>query len=148
MKKTFLKNIPGQITGTFAIIMMCFTIISCILGVETIPTTRLVELFILSIIGGIWMEVAFGTCIIKKMTDTKRVCVFIVPFAVITFLCAVIFQWITKLTLISTYIKFIGIFLICWVISIILFEIEHIIRGKKYTKKLREYQNGGKIDES
>lgn len=145
--KKFAKNIPGQITDTFAIMMLCFTVISCSMGVETIPITRLVEFFILSTIGGIWMEFAFGTCIIRKMSDVKRVCIFIVPFAIITFICAVIFQWITELKMISTYIKFIGIFLVCWVISIIIFEIEHIIRGKKYTEKLREYQSRGNGDE-
>lgn len=147
MMKSFIKNIPRQIMETFAIMMICFTIIACSRGIETIPITRLVELFFLSIIGGIWMEFSFGTCIIKKMTDAKRVCIFIVPFAIATFICAVIFQWITQLKLISTYIKFIGIFLVCWVVSIIIFEIEHRIRGKKYTEKLREYQRGGKINE-
>ena len=35
----------------------------------------------------------------------------------------------------------------CWLISILMFEIEHYIRGKEYTEKLREYQNGGKNNE-
>ena len=73
---------------------------------------------------------------------------FIIPFAMVTFLCAVIFQWITELSLISTYVKFMGIFLGCWLASIVLMEVEHIIRGKKYTEKLREYQNGGNGNES
>ena len=145
--KNFIKNIPGQIADTFAIMMICFTIIARARGIETIPITRLAELFFLSVIGGFWMEFAFGTCIIRKMTDAKRVCIFIVPFSIVTFICAAIFQWITELKLINTYIKFIGIFFVCWVISIILFEIEHIVRGKKYTEKLKEYQNGGKSDE-
>ena len=78
------------------------------------------------------------------MSDVKRICLFIVPFALVTFFCSVIFQWITELNVVGTYIKFIGIFFVCWLISIIIFEIEHSIRGKKYTEKLREYQNGGK----
>lgn len=145
--KQFLKNIPGQIVETFAIMTMCFAVISLFKGVETIPIGRLVELFLLSVIGGIWMEVAFGTCVIKDMSDTKRICLFIVPFAMVTFLGAVVFQWITDLSVISTYVKFIGIFLVCWLISIVVMELEHIIRGKKYTEKLREYQNGGNSNE-
>ena len=31
--------------------------------------------------------------------------------------------------------------------SILIFEIEHTIRGRKYTEKLKEYQNGGKNNE-
>lgn len=145
--KRFVKNIPGQIAGTFAIMVVCFTMISFLKGIETIPTARLIELLVLAIIGGIWMEFAFGTCIIKKMSDVKRVCLFIVPFAIVTFICAVIFQWITELNVVSTYVKFIGIFLVCWLVSVLIFEIEHTIRGKKYTEKLREYQNGGKYNE-
>ena len=145
--KRFIKNIPGQITSTFAIMVVCFTVISFSKGIETIPTTRLAELLILAIIGGIWMEFAFGTCIIKKMSDVKRICLFIVPFAIVTFICAVIFQWITELNVVGTYIKFIVIFFVCWLISIFIFEIEHTIRGKKYTERLREYQNGGKYNE-
>lgn len=145
--KHFMKNIPGQIAVTYTIMMVCFTIISWLKGIDTIPTARLAELFLLSVAGGIWMEVSFGTYVIRKMADAKRVCIFTVPFAIVTFLFAVIFQWITEWKEISTYLKFAGIFLVCGVISIALFEIEHIIRGKKYTEKLREYQKGGKLHE-
>ena len=145
--KQFMKKIPGQIAGNFAIMMICFTVISLFKGVEIIPISRLVELFMLSVIGGIWMEFSFGTCMIKSMTDAKRICLFIVPFALVTFLAAVVFQWITEWNVLSTYMKFIGIFLVCWIISIVVMEVEHTIRGKKYTEKLREYQNGGKSNE-
>lgn len=140
-----MKNIPGQIAVTYTIMMVCFTIISWLKGIDTIPTARLAELFLLSVAGGIWMEVSFGTCVIQKMADAKRVCIFTVPFAMITFLSAVIFQWITEWKELGTYLKFAGIFLVCGVISIALFEIEHIIRGKKYTEKLREYQKEGTL---
>ena len=131
--KKFIKNIPGQIASTFAIMVVCFTAISFSKGIETIPTTRLAELLVLAIIGGIWMEFAFG--IIKKLSDVKRICLFIVPFALVTFLCAVIFQWITELNVVGTYIKFIGIFFVCWLISIIIFEIVFVetpIRSGRY----------------
>lgn len=141
--KNFIKNVPSQIVATFTIMILVLTAISISLGVETIPVTRLVEFFLLAIPGGILMEFAFGTCIIKRMADVKRSIIFIVPFAIITFLCAVVFHWITELHTISTYVKFAGIFLGCWLLSLILFEIEHRIRGKKYTEKLREYQNEG-----
>ena len=83
----------------------------------------------------------------ERFRIVNRTCLFIGPFALVTFLCAIIFQWITELNVVGTYIKFIGIFFVCWLISIIIFEIEHSIRGKKYTKKLREYQNRGKNNE-
>ncbi|MDE6904920.1 MAG: hypothetical protein K2P76_08325 [Lachnospiraceae bacterium] len=145
--KNFIKNIPAQIAGTYTIMSICFTIISFAVGAETIPVTRLAELFLLSVPGGIWMEFSFGTCFIKRMADAKRACIFVVPFAAVTFICGVLFRWITELTRISTYIKFAGIFLVCLGISILFFEVEHRIRGKKYTEKLKEYQKGGKIND-
>lgn len=138
--KKFVENIPGQIAFVFTIMLINFTAISLVLGIENVPTTRLLEFFVLAIIGGVLMEFAFGKCIIKNMPVVKRICIFIVPFGLVTFLCAVIFQWITRLDKIETYIWFIGIFMVCGVLSVIIAEIEHRIRGKQYTKKLKEYQ--------
>lgn len=141
--KEFIKKVPEQIAGTFTIMVVVFTVIASINGIESIPVIRLGEMFFLSVIGGILMELAFGKCVFKQMNDVKRVCIFIVPFAVVTFLAAIIFEWITELDSITTYIMFIGSFLVCGVISVLLFEIEHRLRGREYTKKLKEYQNGG-----
>lgn len=141
--KQFIKNIPSQIASTFTIMCMCFTVISLLKGKETIPLLRLIGLLFIATLGGILMEFAFGKCIFKQMSDIKRVCIFIVPFAIVTFICAVAFRWITEITVMSTYIKFIGIFIGCFLLSVVLFEIEHKISGKKYTEKLREYQNRG-----
>ena len=139
--KIFLKNSIGQIASTYAVMRLIFAIISTVRGVTAIPIMRFFELFILAVIGGVLMEFAFGKCVFKQLSDIKRVSLFIAPFAVITFLCAVIFQWITEYQSISVYLKFIGIFLGCGLLSVLLFEIEHRIKGKEYTKKLKEYQN-------
>lgn len=141
--KKFIKKVPEQIASTFTIMMVVFTVISSMNGIESIPVNRLGEMIFLAVIGGILMEFAFGKCVFKQMNDVKRVCIFIVPFAFVTFLAAIIFDWITALDSITTYIKFIGIFLVCGVVSVMLFEIEHRLRGREYTKKLKEYQNGG-----
>lgn len=138
--KKFVKRVPAQIASTYTIMLLCFTVISLSRGVETMPFVLLPELFILAVVGGILMEFAFGECIFKKLSDMKRVCIFIVPFAVITFGLAVFFQWITELNTLGTYLKFIGIFMGCWALSVVLFEIEHRIKGREYTRKLREYQ--------
>lgn len=139
--KIFLKNSIRQIASTYAVMCLIFAIISTLRGVTAIPIMRFFELFILAVIGGVLMEFAFGKCVFKQLSDIKRVSLFIAPFAVITFLCAVIFQWITEYQSISVYLKFIGIFLGCGLLSVLLFEIEHRIKGKEYTKKLKEYQN-------
>ncbi len=138
--KKFLKNIPGQIASTYTIMLLCFTIISTVRGFEVIPSRLLLQLFGLAVIGGVLTEFAFGQCVFRKMSDVKRICIFIIPFCVITFLFAVMFQWITRLDMIETYVKFISIFLGCGILSVGIAEIEHRVRGKKYTQKLKEYQ--------
>lgn len=139
--KTFLKNVPGQIARIYMVMQVCFTAISFARGVKTVPTARLAELLLLSVIGGFLMEAVFGKCILKRTTYVKRVLIFIVPFAGATLLCAAVFRWDIKLDEVGTYIKFAGIFIACGFVSVILFEIEHWLRGREYTWKLKEYQN-------
>ncbi len=145
--KEFLKNIPGQIASTYTIMLVVFFIMNKKMGISQVPLNRLIELFLLAVIGGILMEAAFGKCLIRRLSDIKRVCLFLASFAGITFLCAALFGWITEFELLGTYIRFIGIFLVCGVISVVLFELEHRIRGREYTRRLKEYQNGGKRNE-
>jgi len=140
--KEFMKKVPQQVASTFTIMMIVFSVIAKLKGIEFIPVMRLGELFFLAMIGGILMEFVFGKYVFKQMEDMKRVCIFIVPFAIITFLAAVIFEWFTELDSIVAYLKFFGIFLVCGAISVLLFEMEHRSRGREYTRKLKEYQNG------
>lgn len=145
--KTFLKNVPGQIARIYMVMLVCFTVISLAGGVETIPTVRLAQLLLLSVIGGFLMEAAFGKCILRRTAYVKRVCIFTAPFAGATLLCAAVFRWDINLGEVRTYIKFAGIFIACGIVSVILFEIEHWIRGREYTWKLKEYQNREDKDE-
>lgn len=138
--KRFIKNIPGQIANTYTIMLICFSVISQVQGKEVVPSKLLLQLLGLSVMGGILMEFSFGECIFKKMSDVKRICIFTIPFCIITFVFAVVFQWITKLSVLETYVKFIGIFLGCGILSVVIAEIEHGIRGRRYTQQLKEYQ--------
>ena len=140
--KQFIKKIPGQICSTYATMVSVFFIISFCMGVETIPLIRLGQLALVAV-----LELYFGTCVIKQMADITRCTLFIISFAAITFVCAVYFQWITKLDSMKTYVSFIGVFAICWVVAIFIGELEHYFRGKKYTQKLKEYQKRGNKDE-
>lgn len=145
--KQFIKKIPGQICSTYATMVSVFFIISFCMGVETIPLMRLGQLALVAVLGSILMELYFGTSVIKQMADITRCTLFIISFAAITFVCAVYFQWITKLDSMKTYVSFIGVFAICWVVAIFIGELEHYFRGKKYTQKLKEYQKRGNKDE-
>lgn len=142
--KRFCQNALSQIGSTYAIMMAVFTLISILNGVETVPVARLGQLCILSVIGGTLMEIAFGKTIFRKLADAKRVCLFIVPFCAVTLLFALGYGWITRTDTVSTYLRFFGIFLGCGVLSVILFDIEHRLRGRRYTEKLKAYQQRSK----
>lgn len=146
--KRFLKNTLSQIGSTYAIMLAVFTIISIMKGVETVPVARLGQLAGLSVIGGLLMEMAFGTVLFPVLADVKRVCIFLVPFCFATLLFALTFGWLTKTDTISAYLRFIGVFLICGAVSVALFEVEHHIRGKRYTKQLKAYQHKCGRDEN
>ena len=123
-----------------------FFVISFCRGVETIPLMMLGQLAMVAVFGGVLIELFFGHCVIKAMADITRCTLFIISLAAITFVCAVYFQWITELDSMRTYLSFIGVFVICWVVAIVIGELEHYFRGKKYTQKLKEYQQRGERD--
>lgn len=144
--KQFLKNTSVQVTNTYAIMVLVFFFISFCMGVETIPLMRLAQLAMVAVLGGILMELYFGNCVIKRMADITRCTLFMISFAAITFVCAVYFQWIVHLDSMRTYASFIGIFAVCWVVAVMIGEVEHYFRGKQYTQKLKEYQKRGDKD--
>ena len=98
-------------------VLYSLAVINKKIGISQVPLNRLMELFLVAVIGGILMEAAFGKCLIRRLSDGKRICLFLVPFAGITFVCAALFGWITEFDMLDTYVRFIGIFLVCGDIS-------------------------------
>lgn len=139
--KTYIKNVPWQFARTYTVMLVCFTAIGCAKGMEMVPMARLAELLLLAVVGGFLMEAAFGKCIFKKMTYTKRMCVFVIPFATATCACASVFGWSDGMEHIGDYIRLGALFAACGILSVVLCEIEHWIRGREYTWKLKAYQN-------
>lgn len=144
--KQFIKNASVQITNTYAIMILVFFLVSFCKGVENIPLMRLAQLAMVAVLGGILMELYFGNYVIKQMADITRCTLFTISFAAITFVCAVCFQWVTHLDSMGTYASFIGIFAVCWIVAVIMGEVEHYFRGRKYTQKLKEYQKRSEKD--
>lgn len=138
--KLFFKELPKQVAYTFTAMITVFLTIGLIRGIEAISIHRLLQMFIIAIIGGAMQLVAFSEIFIKKMSDIKRLTIFTVPFVIVTMIFVILFNWF-PINMIKSWIIFFSIFLGCFVISIILFEIEHRIKGEKYTSKLIEYKN-------
>lgn len=136
--KNFLKKLPAQIASTYACIMFIFIAVRLLKGFDSVATVLLLQLALVAVIGGIWQEFCFGSCFIKQMADVKRLALFVIPFATVTLLLALLFDWMGLNA--GALLRFCAIFVACSLLSLILFEIEHRIQGKKYTAKLKEYQ--------
>ena len=83
---------------------------------------------------------AFSDIVFEKMVYTKRMCVFMFPFLVVIIGFAKVFGWF-PMENIGAWITFLTIFLLCFVISLVIFEIQFKITGDKYTGVLNEYKN-------
>ena len=145
MKKVIeiISQIPKYTAYSFSMSMVVFMVISLIVGVESMSTSRLIQLLIICIVAAILQMIAFSDICIKKLAYTKRLVVFMFPFLVVITAFAVKFEWF-PIESIGAWGIFIGIFLICFIVSTILFEIYFRITGDKYTGILNEYKNKGK----
>lgn len=142
MKKVIeiISQIPKYTAYSFSMSMVVFMVISLIVGVESMSTSRLIQLLIICIVAAILQMIAFSDICIKKLAYTKRLVVFMFPFLVVITAFAVKFEWL-PIESIGAWGIFIGIFLICFIVSTILFEIYFRITGDKYTGILNEYKN-------
>ena len=138
--KIFIKELPKQVAYTFTMMLVVFLSIGLVIGIEQISIYRLVQLLGIAVFGGALQLIAFSDIFISKMSDIKRLLIFMIPFVIITLIFAIVFNWFS-INLIKSWVIFFGIFLVCFIISIILFEVEHRIKGEKYTGKLLEYKN-------
>ena len=138
MKKVIeiISQIPKYTAYSFSMSMVVFMVISLIVGVESMSTSRLIQLLIICIVAAILQMIAFSDICIKKLAYTKRLVVFMFPFLVVITAFAVKFGWF-PIESIGAW----GIFMICFIVSTILFEIHFRITGDKYTGILNEYKN-------
>lgn len=139
MIKQFFKMLPIETAKIFTIIMTVHITISLVLGVEVISVNRNLQLLAISVLGGALMLTAFSDIFVKKISFIWRLVIFIVPFFIITMIFAIVFSWIDFDF--YRWLIFIGIFLVCFSLSLIIYFVECKIKGKKYTEKLIEYQN-------
>lgn len=143
--KMFIKRLPHEVAQIFLIMMIVFFVLALLNGVESISVYRIGQLLGIAVIGGALLLIAFSDVFIKKVSYIVRICVFIVPFFFVTLIFALLFSWFTNANII-TWLIFIGIFLFCFALSIVIYLITVKIKGKEYTQKLIEYQNKSKDD--
>lgn len=132
--------IPKYTAFSFSMSMIVFMTIGFFLGEESMQLKMIVQLLALCIVSAVLQLFAFSDIVFEKMVYTKRMCVFMFPFLVVIIGFAKVFGWF-PMENIGAWITFITIFLLCFVISLVIFEIQFKITGDKYTGVLNEYKN-------
>ncbi len=142
--KEFFAKLPQSIMLIFGIVIVVFTTVAFANGFEALSVYRVYQLLGIAVIAGALMLVAFSDIFIKKMNQILRAVIFIIPLMITTLVFALAFSWFPAGN-IKSWAIFLTIFLVCFagcfVIFLIINFIEKLIRGKKYTEKLKEYQN-------
>lgn len=147
--KEFFAKLPQSIMLIFGIVMIVFTSVAFINGFEAVSVYRIFQLLGIAVIAGALMLLAFSEIFIKKLNPVLRAVIFMIPLMITTLVFALAFSWFSTGN-IKSWAIFITIFLVCFagcfVIFLIINFIEKLIRGKKYTEKLKEYQNKKNTD--
>ncbi len=142
--KEFFAKLPQSIMLVFGIVMIVFTTMAFINGFEAVSVYRIFQLLGIAVIAGALMLVAFSEIFIKNLNPVLRAIGFIIPLMITTMIFALAFSWFPTGS-VKSWAIFITIFLACFAGSFIIFLIinfiEKLIKGKEYTKKLKEYQN-------
>lgn len=142
--KEFFAKLPQSIMLIFGIVIVVFTTVAFANGFEALSVYRVYQLLGIAVIAGALMLVAFSDIFIKKMNQVLRAVIFMIPLMITTLVFALAFSWFPTGSL-KSWAIFLTIFLVCFagcfVIFLIINFIEKLIRGKKYTEKLKEYQN-------
>ena len=142
--KEFFAKLPQSIMLIFGIVIVVFTTVAFANGFEALSVYRVYQLLGIAVVAGALMLVAFSDIFIKKMNQVLRAVIFMIPLMITTLVFALAFSWFPTGN-IKSWAIFLTIFLVCFagcfVVFLIINFIEKLIRGKKYTEKLKEYQN-------
>jgi len=142
--KEFFAKLPQSIMLIFGIVIVVFTTVAFANGYEALSVYRVYQLLGIAVIAGALMLVAFSDIFIKKMNQVLRAVIFMIPLMITTLVFALAFSWFPTGN-IKSWAIFLTIFLVCFagcfIIFLIINFIEKLIRGRKYTEKLKEYQN-------
>lgn len=132
--------IPKYTAFSFSMSMIVFMTIGFFLGEESMQLKMIIQLLALCIVSAVLQLFAFSDIVFEKMVYTKRMCVFMFPLLVVIIGFAKVFGWF-PMENIGAWITFLTLFSLCFVISLVIFEIQFKITGDKYTGVLNEYKN-------
>ena len=138
--KEIINQIPKATAYAFSMTMFTFVIIGLIVGAQSIPIGTIIQVLVISIISSTLQMIAFTEIFIRSLAYSKRLALFIFPFLAVITTFAIKYEWF-PIGNIGAWITFIGIFLTCFIVTTILFEIHFKKTGNKYTGLLNEYKS-------
>ena len=141
-----IAQIPKNTAFSFSMSMIVFLVLGSIFGKETMSIRMIIQLLALCVVAAILQMGAFTDIIIPKMSYVKRMCLFMFPFLTVIIAFAAVFGWFPMQS-IGAWAIFLGIFALCFIVSLVIFEIHFKITGEKYTGLLNEYKKQKKNEE-
>lgn len=118
-------------------------ILSIIIGLffdtKAIEISMLLSILLISAIGTFIQFLAFTDFILKKTKYSIRIVIFVIPFSLLLFGCALIFNWFPT-EYMGSWIISIGIFVLAFIGITVGYEVYFRITGKKYDGILGQYK--------
>ena len=140
--KRFWKGIAEWKTGTslmFTAAMFFYLFFSWVYGNQTVPTSLLWTLLLVSIAGSLIQGICFSDWIIKKMRYTWRSVLFVALFLPTLALAAWKGEWF-PMEEAGAWVMFIGMFFLIFIVMTIGFDIYFRITGRKYDGMIGRYR--------
>lgn len=140
--KQFMKGIMEWKTGAcllYTAAMVLYLFFCLIFGNSTVSVTTLWSLLLVSIAGSLIQALCFTDWIIKKMRYTRRSLLFVALFLPTLSLAAWKAEWF-PIKEAGSWLVFIGMFFLTFVVMTIGFDIYFRITGRKYDGMLGQYR--------
>lgn len=124
---------------SFAAAALIYAVIALICGQHAMPIAKLLQLMAVCLSGSALQYICFTPNVIKSMRYGLRMCLFVIPFLLLLTGFALAFHWFPS-TDGRSWLLFVGIFLLCFVLIFAAFEIGFRLTGRRYDGLLGEYK--------
>ena len=148
--KRFWKGITEWKTGAslmFTAAMFFYLFFSWMYGNQTVPTSLLWTLLLVSIAGSLIQGICFSDWVIKKMRYTWRSVLFVALFLPTLALAAWKGEWF-PMEEAGAWAIFLGMFFLIFIVMTIGFDIYFRITGRKYDGMIGRYRKEKEEDET
>ena len=124
---------------TFTGFSLIYIFAALAMGYRTVEIKSLFSILLVSCVGCLFQFICFSDGVIKRMRYSARLLLFAVLFLPAVTAAALLFQWFPPQS-VPSWILFVSLFLIGFVVITFGFEIYYRMTGKKYDGLLGQYK--------